>query len=106
MIHQSHPTHYVTYDRTLQEIVYKLVPGLLEKEQKRRHEFVEERRRLGLPLDGGDSDVDEEEQRERKRKSKRARMNGKANGHSGDGSNVCLSRGNGGELNLKLWKCV
>ncbi|CAD5218259.1 unnamed protein product [Bursaphelenchus okinawaensis] len=55
VIHQSHPTHYVTYDRTLQEIVYKLVPGLLEAEQKRRKQFYEERKRLGIH-DGEDEE--------------------------------------------------
>ncbi|CAD5224403.1 unnamed protein product [Bursaphelenchus xylophilus] len=55
VIHQSHPTHYVTYDRTLQEIVYKLVPGLLEAEQKRRKLFYEERKRLGI-IDGEDEE--------------------------------------------------
>ncbi|KPM10621.1 hypothetical protein QR98_0091800 [Sarcoptes scabiei] len=28
IIHQSHPLHYISYDRTLQDIVYKLVPNL------------------------------------------------------------------------------
>nr|CAD2159034.1 unnamed protein product [Meloidogyne enterolobii] len=27
-IHQSHPSHYVAFDRTMQDIVYKLVPGM------------------------------------------------------------------------------
>ena len=27
LVHQSHPTHYIAYDRTIQDIVYKLVPG-------------------------------------------------------------------------------
>ncbi|VDP24166.1 unnamed protein product [Heligmosomoides polygyrus] len=27
LIHQSHPSHYVAFDRTMQDIVYKLVPG-------------------------------------------------------------------------------
>lgn len=30
LIHQSHPTQYISYDRTMQDIVYKLVPNLHE----------------------------------------------------------------------------
>lgn len=39
LIHQSHPTHYVAFDRTLQDIVYKLIPGMQEEEMRRRAEF-------------------------------------------------------------------
>ena len=39
LIHQSHPTHYVAFDRTIQDIVYKLVPGMQEEEIRRRDEF-------------------------------------------------------------------
>eukprot|EP00058_Branchiostoma_floridae_P023437 XP_002608927.1 hypothetical protein BRAFLDRAFT_85508 [Branchiostoma floridae] len=28
VIHQSHPLNYISHDRTMQDIVYKLVPGL------------------------------------------------------------------------------
>lgn len=28
MIHQSHPLQYISFDRTMQDIVYKLVPDL------------------------------------------------------------------------------
>lgn len=28
IIHQSHPLQYISYDRTLQDVVYKLVPNL------------------------------------------------------------------------------
>uniref|UniRef100_A0A0N4ZU00 39S ribosomal protein L36, mitochondrial n=1 Tax=Parastrongyloides trichosuri TaxID=131310 RepID=A0A0N4ZU00_PARTI len=38
-IHQCYPSQYVTFDRTMQDIVYKLVPGMWEEEQKRRKEF-------------------------------------------------------------------
>ncbi|KAE9419099.1 hypothetical protein Angca_002260, partial [Angiostrongylus cantonensis] len=31
LIHQSHPSHYVAFDRTMQDIVYKLVPGYYVK---------------------------------------------------------------------------
>ncbi|XP_063221215.1 polycomb group RING finger protein 3 isoform X2 [Bacillus rossius redtenbacheri] len=39
VIHQSHPLQYISYDRTMQDIVYKLVPDLQQKEMKREREF-------------------------------------------------------------------
>ena len=39
VIHQSHPSHYVSYDRTMQALVYKLVPGLHEEEIRRREQY-------------------------------------------------------------------
>ncbi|KAI7692945.1 Polycomb group RING finger protein 3 [Sarcoptes scabiei] len=39
IIHQSHPLHYISYDRTLQDIVYKLVPNLQKNEIEREKEF-------------------------------------------------------------------
>lgn len=30
VIHQSHPLQYISFDRTMQDIVYKLVPNLME----------------------------------------------------------------------------
>jgi hypothetical protein len=38
-IHQSHPSHYVAFDRTMQDLVYKLVPGMQNDEQRRREQF-------------------------------------------------------------------
>ena len=32
IIHQSHPLQYISFDRTMQDIVYKLVPNILEGE--------------------------------------------------------------------------
>ncbi|KAI6233814.1 Cleavage and polyadenylation specificity factor subunit 4 [Aphelenchoides fujianensis] len=85
LIHQSHPTHYVSFDRTMQEIVYKLVPGLQAEELKRRNEFVEERRRLGLPT--GDESEDEEDERPIKRAKKAAKHQRAAGGSQmGNGS--------------------
>ncbi|XP_023227698.1 polycomb group RING finger protein 3 [Centruroides vittatus] len=46
VIHQSHPLQYISYDRTMQDIVYKLVPNLQTNEIKREKEFY---RRRGLP---------------------------------------------------------
>ncbi|VDN57391.1 unnamed protein product [Dracunculus medinensis] len=39
LIHQSHPSHYVSFDRTMQELVYKLVPGLQAREEESRRAF-------------------------------------------------------------------
>lgn len=46
VIHQSHPLQYISFDRTMQDIVYKLVPNLQENEMKREREFY---RMRGLP---------------------------------------------------------
>lgn len=46
VIHQSHPLQYISFDRTMQDIVYKLVPNLQENEMKREREFYKSR---GLP---------------------------------------------------------
>jgi len=48
LIHQSHPKQYISYDRTMQDIVYKLVPNLYRDEMLRREEFS---RAQGIPLD-------------------------------------------------------
>ena len=63
MIHQSHPLDYIAFDRTMQDIVYKLVPNLAEDEYKRERDFYAER---GLPCPK-DQEV-EEEQDEKKKK--------------------------------------
>ncbi|XP_046543363.1 polycomb group RING finger protein 3-like [Haliotis rubra] len=39
VIHQSYPLNYISFDRTMQDIVYKLVPNLQEKEMKRQQDF-------------------------------------------------------------------
>jgi len=46
VIHQSHPLQYISFDRTMQDIVYKLVPNLQDNEMKREREFY---RLRGLP---------------------------------------------------------
>uniref|UniRef100_UPI00358F74AB polycomb group RING finger protein 3 isoform X2 n=1 Tax=Myxine glutinosa TaxID=7769 RepID=UPI00358F74AB len=59
VIHQSHPTQYIGHDRTMQDIVYKLVPGLQEAELRRQREFYWKR---GLELPGdpkGEANGDE-----------------------------------------------
>ena len=35
VIHQSHPMNYIKFDRTMQDIVYKLVPNLETDEYTR-----------------------------------------------------------------------
>ncbi|KAK3585483.1 hypothetical protein CHS0354_003331 [Potamilus streckersoni] len=42
-IHETQPFQNLRADRTLQDIVYKLVPGLFENEEKRREEFFKAR---------------------------------------------------------------
>jgi hypothetical protein len=37
-IHQSHPLDYIAFDRTMQDIVYKLVPNL-ETDEYRRYDL-------------------------------------------------------------------
>lgn len=39
VIHHSYPMNYISSDRTMQEIVYKLVPGLQDRELQRQKEF-------------------------------------------------------------------
>ncbi|XP_060530611.1 polycomb group RING finger protein 3 [Cylas formicarius] len=46
VIHQSHPLQYISFDRTMQDIVYKLVPDLQKNEINREREFYNVR---GLP---------------------------------------------------------
>ncbi|KAK7922226.1 hypothetical protein WMY93_009128 [Mugilogobius chulae] len=49
VIHQSHPLQYIGHDRTMQDIVYKLVPGLQEAELKKQREFYQ---KLGMEVPG------------------------------------------------------
>jgi len=43
VIHQSHPLQYISFDRTMQDIVYKLVPNLQDNEAKRERDFYRSR---------------------------------------------------------------
>ncbi|XP_064602249.1 polycomb group RING finger protein 3-like [Liolophura sinensis] len=47
VIHQSHPLNFISHDRTMQDIVYKLVPNLQENEKKKQQEFYRSR---GIPF--------------------------------------------------------
>lgn len=42
-IHETQPLFNIKLDRTMQDIVAKLVPGILEAEERRRREFYESR---------------------------------------------------------------
>lgn len=46
VIHQSHPLQYISFDRTMQDIVYKLVPDLQKNELETERKFYKVR---GLP---------------------------------------------------------
>lgn len=50
VIHQSHPLQYISFDRTMQDIVYKLVPNLMENEMFRERDFYKSRN-LPCPKD-------------------------------------------------------
>lgn len=39
MVHKTRPLDYIRSDKTLQDLVYKLVPGLYKNEMKRRREY-------------------------------------------------------------------
>ncbi|XP_045168080.2 polycomb complex protein BMI-1-like isoform X2 [Mercenaria mercenaria] len=39
MVHKTRPLDYIRSDKTLQDLVYKLVPGLYKSEMKRRREY-------------------------------------------------------------------
>ncbi|XP_066548878.1 polycomb group RING finger protein 6 [Amia ocellicauda] len=43
VVHQTQPLYNIRLDRQLQDIVYKMVPHLEEKERTRMHEFYKER---------------------------------------------------------------
>ena len=44
LLHQSHPLLYISYDRTLQSIVYKLVKNLERNELERQIKFYDEKK--------------------------------------------------------------
>jgi len=46
LIHQSHPLDYIAFDRTMQDLVYKIVPELEKDEFDRERKFYADR---GLP---------------------------------------------------------
>jgi len=93
-IHQSYPLNYIAHDRTMQDIVYKLVPNLLQNETERERKFYEER---GLPNpkdekeeDEKGSEAGEEEEEERKKKGE-AEEEDRGTCHREDEQvNICL----------------
>jgi len=62
VIHQSHPLNYIKFDRTMQDIVYKLVPNLEKDEYKRERDFYAEK---GVPCP---KDVEAETEKDEKLK--------------------------------------
>nr|CAI5824816.1 unnamed protein product [Callosobruchus analis] len=62
VIHQSHPLQYISFDRTMQDIVYKLVPDLQKNELNRERQFYHQRGLLNpkdIPLTNGDVNGDD-----------------------------------------------
>uniref|UniRef100_A0A4W6BZL4 Polycomb group ring finger 5a n=1 Tax=Lates calcarifer TaxID=8187 RepID=A0A4W6BZL4_LATCA len=60
-VHETNPLEMLRLDNTLEEIIFKLVPGLREKEEQQELEFWR-KNQLGLPDvggDGGDGDGDD-----------------------------------------------
>ncbi|KAL5022303.1 hypothetical protein ScPMuIL_001458 [Solemya velum] len=51
-IHETQPIFHLRPDRTMQDIVFKLVPGLFEGEEKRKEEFHRSRGLIVLPKEG------------------------------------------------------
>lgn len=72
LIHQSHPLSYISYDRTIQDIVYKLVPNLQENEWKRQIEFY---RKKGLQKPNGDLADEDKKNIEKKATEKEENKN-------------------------------
>jgi len=61
-VHKTKPLLYIRPDRTLQEIVYKLVPGLYQGELKRRHDFDEKEREENISTEeNGAASVNKDE---------------------------------------------
>ncbi|CAB4056477.1 PCGF3 [Lepeophtheirus salmonis] len=60
-IHQSHPLDYIAFDRTMQDLVYKIVPNLEKDEYDRERNFYGER---GLPCPKDQQQDDKKEDEE------------------------------------------
>ncbi|XP_046543361.1 polycomb group RING finger protein 1-like [Haliotis rubra] len=58
-VHETQPLFHLRADRTLQDIVYKLVPGLFESEEKRREEFNKARGTIMVKKDGKEKKIEE-----------------------------------------------
>ncbi|KAK3585484.1 hypothetical protein CHS0354_003332 [Potamilus streckersoni] len=84
VIHQSHPMNYISHDRTMQDIVYKLVPNLQEKELKRQKDFY---KKNGIAFPNGDVN---EEDKKNIEKSSSDKEEDKDHHKSDEQVNVCL----------------
>ncbi|CAD6194162.1 unnamed protein product [Caenorhabditis auriculariae] len=60
LIHQSHPAQYVSFDRTMQDVIHKIVPGLMLDEQKNRQAYLHSQRKAA------GRNVEEEEKKKAK----------------------------------------
>lgn len=56
LVHETNPYSAIHLDKVLQDIVYKMVPGLYDNEMKRRRDFYRNRYNLSTP-----SETDDEE---------------------------------------------
>ncbi|XP_052772780.1 polycomb group RING finger protein 3-like [Mya arenaria] len=84
LIHQSHPLNYISHDRTMQDIVYKLVPNLQENERKRQIEFYKKR---GIQMPNGDA---YEEDKKNMEKSPPKQVDNKDFHRLDEQVNICL----------------
>ena len=75
MIHQSHPLDYIAFDRTLQDLVYKIVPELEKGEFDRERKFYADR---GLPCPK-DQIAEESEDAKKEEQLKEEKMKPDAN---------------------------
>lgn len=65
-IHGSHPTHYVTYDRALNDLVSQFVPKMEDKEAEERKKFLRDcREAIGIDTAAEDRERAERLERER-----------------------------------------
>ncbi|CRK97202.1 CLUMA_CG010599, isoform A [Clunio marinus] len=82
VIHQSHPLQYISHDRTMQDIVYKLVPNLQENELNREREFYKSRNMTcpkDIPQDTKEADEMESKLNEAHQESDYHRMDEQVN---------------------------
>lgn len=82
IIHQSHPLQYISHDRTMQDIVYKLVPNLQDNEMNRERAFYKARNLpcpKDIPQDNKESDDMESKLNEAHQESDYHRMDEQVN---------------------------
>ncbi|XP_078587494.1 polycomb group RING finger protein 3-like isoform X1 [Branchiostoma floridae x Branchiostoma japonicum] len=105
VIHQSHPLNYISHDRTMQDIVYKLVPGLQKAELKKQQDFYKKR---GLPFPGQPLDGEEDSNGKSTASSSKSKEDEDSDYHRSDEQvNICLecSSNRMRELRKKFIRC-